>query len=576
MSKTPNYDSAVKKILDQLVPGERTCALTGEKWFMTEEEISWFKRFNVPPSPYSPRVRLWHNAAFYTVFQWWWNKHFYTSEPVLTYIHPASGVRVLPDKEWFAKDFSEINLPYSAERSFFEIFSELYYAIPANATANGKDPQNSIATVSLGDVDSYFVTGCRSKNCYYSIDCLDSENSMDSSAGNNLSECLGISHSSRLSKCFFVFESYDCLNSSFLFDCRNCEYCFGATNQRNKKYLFFNKQLTKDAWKDEVAKINLGSYKELVEAKKRYIELVKNEAVWPDSFGDQTVNSTGDYLNKCSDCQACFYGFNAHDNYYCYGVYEGSGNAFSTVIPGSNNYQVLGVGSYNCRFCLQPQRSDDLEYCRNCYDCEHCFGCVGLYRKRFHIFNRPYEEDDYWQKVDELKGKMLERGEYGRPIPMSLSSSYFPESGLVSYLGAELNQWDITGIKKFDASAEGAYGESRMVGKDVVKVDLLPDDIKDLNPDEWLKRPIADPLTGRPFTLLKAEIDFYKKYNIAAPRRHFVSRMQELMSTMNTGWIEKTACHACQKVTTVALNKTYRNKKTLCHDCYLKYLEENN
>tara|TARA_Y100000031_G_C8210687_1_gene380770 strand:+ start:1384 stop:1509 length:126 start_codon:yes stop_codon:yes gene_type:complete len=41
MDKTPNYDVKVKTILDALEPGERTCDLTGEKWVMDEEEISW-------------------------------------------------------------------------------------------------------------------------------------------------------------------------------------------------------------------------------------------------------------------------------------------------------------------------------------------------------------------------------------------------------------------------------------------------------------------------------------------------------------------------------------------------------
>jgi len=577
MSHTPNYDAKIKTILDELKPGERVCALTGEKWVMDEEEISWFKRFNVSPSPYSRKVRMWHNAAFYSGYQWWWNKHCYTNEPVLTYVHPASGIKVLPDKEWFAKDFSEINLVYSSDRTFFEMFRELQLGIPVNATRNTKEPENSIASTSLGDTNSFFVAGCRSKDCLYCMDCLDAENSVDSSAGNNLSECFSISHSSRLSRCQFIFESFDCMNCGFLFDCRNCEFCFGATNKRNKKYLLFNKQLTKENWEAEMAKINLGSYQQLEETKKKFIDLIENEAIWPNSFGDQTQNCTGDYLNKCSNCVMSFYGNNAHDNYYCYGIYDASGNAFSTVIPGDNNYQTgVGSGSSNCKFSISTMRCDDLEYSLNCYDCEHCFGCVGLRHKKCHIFNQPYSEEEYWQKVDELKCKMLERGEYGRPIPMNFSFSYFPESGPVIYFGAEISDWEKLGMKKFEASAEGAYGESRMAGKEIVSVDQLPDDIKDLNPDEWLSRPIADPVTGRPYSLLKPEIEFYKKYNLAAPRKHFTSRIIDLMMLMNTGWLETKRCQKCQKEVTVAINRTFRNKRAFCHDCYLKYLEENN
>ncbi len=57
MSKTPNYDAKVKTILDALAPGEKVCEMTGEKWIMTEDEIGWDRRVNVPPSPYSLMTR---------------------------------------------------------------------------------------------------------------------------------------------------------------------------------------------------------------------------------------------------------------------------------------------------------------------------------------------------------------------------------------------------------------------------------------------------------------------------------------------------------------------------------------
>src|SRR3989338_9235185 len=106
MSHTPNYDAKIKAILDNLKPGERVCELTGEKWMMTEEEIGWCRRLNVPPSVHSPRARWMFLTHFGTGYQWWWNKHFDTGEPVLSFHHPASGIRVLTDKEWFARDFS--------------------------------------------------------------------------------------------------------------------------------------------------------------------------------------------------------------------------------------------------------------------------------------------------------------------------------------------------------------------------------------------------------------------------------------------------------------------------------------
>ena len=106
MSHTPNYDAKIKAILDNLEPGERTCELTGEKWMMTEEEIGWYRKFQVPPSKRAPLTRMQHMTCFWLSFQWWWNKHPETGQPLLSFVHPGSGINVLPDKEWYQKDFT--------------------------------------------------------------------------------------------------------------------------------------------------------------------------------------------------------------------------------------------------------------------------------------------------------------------------------------------------------------------------------------------------------------------------------------------------------------------------------------
>src|SRR3989338_4830549 len=104
MSHTPNYDAKIKVILDNLQPGERVCKLTGEKWMMTDEEIGWYKKFNVPPSKRHPMTRVAIVSSFATGFGWWYQKHPKTGEKILTYVHPATGIKVLPDPEFFDQD----------------------------------------------------------------------------------------------------------------------------------------------------------------------------------------------------------------------------------------------------------------------------------------------------------------------------------------------------------------------------------------------------------------------------------------------------------------------------------------
>jgi hypothetical protein len=67
-----------------------------------------------------------------------------------------------------------------------------------------------------------------------------------------------------------------------------------------------------------------------------------------------------------------------------------------------------------CYECLNSQRLyhcfflQDSEQCTDCVfgfdlkSCESCIGCVGLRQKKFHIFNQPYSEDEYREKLKEL------------------------------------------------------------------------------------------------------------------------------------------------------------------------------
>ena len=160
-------------------------------------------------------------------------------------------------------------------------------------------------------------------------------------------------------------------------------------------------------------------------------------------------------------------------------------------------------------------------------------------------------------------------------LPMAFTFSYFPESGPVVYLGADLNDWDIIGAPRFEVGADGAFGEIRMTGKTIKKSDEVPADIENLT-DDWIGQPIEDSEAGRPFAFLKAEVEFYRKHHIAPPRKHFSVRIRDLLFMSNFGTFEKKNCEKCGVGMLVGINRTFREKHAYCYDCYLKYLEERN
>jgi hypothetical protein len=58
------------------------------------------------------------------------------------------------------------------------------------------------------------------------------------------------------------------------------------------------------------------------------------------------------------------------------------------------------VQSENCA------NSAYLYFSRNLSDCTYCFGCVGLSKKDFHILNRPFGRQEYFQLTQRLKREL--------------------------------------------------------------------------------------------------------------------------------------------------------------------------
>ena len=576
MSKTPNYDQKVKAILDDLTPGERTCSMTGEKWTMTEEEIGWYKKFNVPPSKVSPLTRWKHHGAWYVGYQYWYQRHPETRKPIICTVHPATGIKVLPDKEWFEKDFISAGRGYDPSRSFIEQWRDLQLAVPMPANRNHVEPVNSIAFVSQGDENSYFVGASKSRNSLYCHVAMDTEDSAEVYQGFSVTNSFNIVHSRRIFNCQYVRESLDCLNSAFLFDCRNCEFCFGATNKRNKKHLWFNEQLTETEWKRRRAEVDLASRKVLNEYAAKFQKLVE-DAVWPENFNEQAENSTGEYLTKTT---------NVRDSYFCE---EGAMNEYACnfSIGTSENcafsgYPVFATDIYysgscsrgsQCAFCFLCIQSQHMEYSLLCYNCENCFGCVGLQRKRFCILNQQYREDDYWKKLDEIKCRMLADGEYGEFFPAKYSPSYWADSGAPVWFDTSEKDARAMGCLFFDPESAGAIGED-LSSATPTPIEEIPDRVDHLS-DEWINRPLHDRASNRRFAMIKPEVEFYRRMNIAPPRKHFISRIKDLWLEANQASFMETKCEACHKPLRVAKNAAHPIRRHLCRSDYLKYLEAN-
>ena len=576
MSNTPNYDAKVKAILDATTPGERTCAITGRPWVLTSKEIALYQKHQVPPMDICHLARQWVLTTQWPGGQWWYNQHAETGKPIITAVHPASGIRVLPDEEWYARDFSEICFDLDVAKPVFPKLIELRKLVPTSAYRNYEKTENSISVVSLGDQNSYFVVLCRSKNTFFSVSALDTESSAEVFNSSAITNSYQVIHCERMFNCQYVRESKDCLNSAFLFDCRNCEYCFGATNKRNKKYVWFNEQLSQSEWEKRRDQVDLGSRRVALEFRLTFDALVR-KAIWPENFNDQCQNSIGEYLTKATDCEYVWYADGgARDEYHTsYSIGRCEGNAFSASIVDAQDLFMASdnASSFRCKYSYLVGHCQNVEYSTDCFNCENCFGCVGLRHMKFCILNKQYSEEEYWRNLDALKCAMLERGEYGQFLPAKMSPSYFPECGAFKYYNADPAFGKKIGAHTFEAEAEGAIGSELSGAQEVTDSKNVPDNVDDL--DGWSGKPLYDAGYKRRFSLIGPEVTLYKKLRIAPPVEHFVKRYADMCHTANLGEFIQRPCAKCNKIVVISVNPTYPDRTIYCREDYLKFIEAN-
>lgn len=579
MSKTPKFDEKMKPILDALEPSERVSAVTGETWYMGPEEVELYKSFNVPPGKLSPSAKRKRLAIFSTGYQFWWNKHFKTGEPVLTFHHPGSGVRVLPDPEWHNSDFSNPDIELDIDKPLFEQMRQLQLKVPYLATYNLVEPENSIGLLSLGDKNSYFNLASSSINSFFNSMVKDGDEVSSSICCHKITKTHFAGWSENLFRCRYVMHAYDCMDCSFLNDCRNCKNCFGGCGLRNREYVFWNEQLTKGEYEAKMAEIDLGSRSELEKWTKRYDEMCENEMMWPEGFNYRLENSNGEYLDGSVNCFEHFFGVpTAKDCVHCswtFGDVEHCGHLWGGTMGMDQIECVTSARAQNLKYCMRCNDSISMEYCLQCLNCENCFGCIGLSRKKFCIFNKQYEEEEYWRVVDEIKCKMLERGEYGEFFPGIMATAYQPEGGCIEYCDMDMDEVRTFGINEFDLNAENA---AKMDGVDISsmrRVEDIPDSIDDIT-DDWIGVPIYDEKAQRQFAFLKPEIKHYKELRIAPPNKHFIARVADVDQSFNSCIFTKKNCEVTGQELLVSRNRRWPNRKVLCMEEYYKYLNERN
>ena len=362
---------------------------------------------------------------------------------------------------------------------------------------------SEIIDKSKNSIDNYAVQ--RIDNCYYNIDCENNYN------------------------CIFAIKSQKCIDSSFVYDCINCQNCCLSSNLRNKQYYFKDVKLSKEEYQKEVANLLIEKYSGFKKTQDMFDEMLEKNSIHRYTQIYNSQNAIGDYIGNSKNINHSFDIQNSENIKYSVRVILGSKDSYDNQGLGSGEliYESVAASFVTFRdyFCYITLGCRECEYSFICRNCSNCFACVGLKNAKYCIFNKQYEKEEYFQLVEKIKKQMMEMPyidglgrvyRYGEFLPFELSPFGYNES----------NANDSFPITKEEAIKNGYPWKEKDEKKYniTIKSESLIDDIKGVD-DKVMSEIIECPNKGKQeylcataYKITQEELQFYRQKNLPLPR----------------------------------------------------------
>ncbi|MEI7424764.1 MAG: hypothetical protein WCK10_01450 [Candidatus Staskawiczbacteria bacterium] len=202
-------------------------------------------------------------------------------------------------------------------------------------------------------------------------------------------------------------------------------------------------------------------------------------------------------------------------------------------------YNVMAaLQSSNCIVGIYDMYNTESQYFDSCYNCQSCFGCVGLNKKNYYILNKEYPKEKYLEIQKEIIDQMKHDDLYGEFFPAehspfghneTLAQEYFP----ITEKEAKERRFN------WQNQTTGTYS------KETIKENEIPGTIEEVT-EEILNQVLVCKDCKKNFRITKAELDFYKKMNLPLPHKDFECRHQDRMKKRNPRKLWHRSC-MCDK-----------------------------
>lgn len=418
---------------------------------------------------------------------------------------------------------------YDFSISFFDQYKKLSSMVPRLALEGYQNENSPFSNYTWVSKDIYLSpTTMYSENVVNSFFIVKSNNILDCSILNKSSFCYEVVNGESCSNVFFSLMVNNCLDSSFLFNCKNCTNCFMSSNLRNKTNVFRGVQLSSEEYKKEISKISLSNTKELILLKNEYEEMKKN-SIHKFSHLEKVENVTGNNISNSKNLQKCF------DSSECENVkhsvqiqyIKDSMDLFGAGDVGQFIYEGVNVGFGDSSLFFSSHSYDGMFnsfYTEYCHNSQNIFGCIGLKKKNYCILNKQYSKDEYENFIPSIIDHMNQMPyidkignvyKYGEFFPSEFSPFAYNESIVSDYFN--LSKLDAMNYGYLWKETNGREYHSTLSYENILESSFeISDSILDQIISCMHDGKCNDKCT-KAFKIIPQELEFYRRFNISLP-----------------------------------------------------------
>ena len=329
-----------------------------------------------------------------------------------------------------------------------------------------------------------------------------------------------------------------------------------------KQYCILNEQLTKEEYQKRKADL-VPLTPQIIGMLEQWLKKMSLQQPHRAAHITGSEDCTGDMITNSKNCHECYDVTDCEDSkFQCYTPksihsYDATYTAPEGVEWCNEVGSTVGVprsmGTFLCWY------GSDMLYSRDVHHCRDCFGCVGLKRKQYCVFNKQYTKEQYEELVPKIIDHMRKTGEWGEYLLPQTSLMGYNETVAQELYPLAKEEALKAGWKWYDEPAT----EDHYKGPDVT----IPAKISDVT-DDILKQVLRCEKSGKLYKINPQELKFYRSMGLPVPRRSPDQRHKDRLALRNPRHLWDRQCAKCRK----AIKTTFapeRPESVYCEECYL-------